>query len=113
MNPDKETKKVLAKPLEKLAHEQVDMTPDGEPLTRAQKLARIVWDGALGHEELNKTTGKTEKIPPCQWYINLLFDRLEGKTITKVVTKGKDRVPIAERVSALSKVKMNKLAESQ
>ena len=85
-------------------------------LSKADDLARFIWRCALGYTEeiLNKDTGemvKTVYHAPDKWAINLLFERLEGKT-TIVPTEVGGRPSLADRVEAESKKTINKIADS-
>jgi ethanolamine utilization protein EutP (predicted NTPase) len=108
---DKTAKRVLTKALEALSTQAVTQNDDGEIITRAERLAELVWQYALGFTDTDVKTGKEVVHRPATWAIHLLFDRMEGRVVTKIVTKGKDKVSVADRVSELSKTSINRLAE--
>jgi len=74
--------KFLSQALRDLSQENHDTDGDRDK-TRAECLARYVWDAALGHErsEVDKATNTIiqKYCPPQTWAIHLLFERLEGK----------------------------------
>jgi hypothetical protein len=73
--------KFLSEALRNLANEAHD-TDGSETKTRAQCLAQLVWDYALGYtKKVRNKEGKLvdQIIEPRTWAITLLFDRLEGR----------------------------------
>ena len=62
---------------------QVDKE-DPKKRTRAERLAELVWERALGYETTSiDEDGKeaTIKQPPAQWAINVILDRTEGRVM--------------------------------
>ena len=80
-NPNITMGRFLSQALRELASEQHDIGTS-ESLTRAQCLAKLVWDNALGYTRMikNKEGMLVEQsIEPRTWAINIIFDRLEGR----------------------------------
>jgi len=102
--------KILSDSLRNLANSAEDSTPDGEILTKADKLAQIVWDHAIGHTYVN-AKGERKRVLPCTWAIQLIFDRLEGRVIASMDDIA-DRPKPVDRISKLTVDRCNKLVES-
>lgn len=102
-NPRISAGKFLSQALKELAQEVHDT--DGETVkTRAECLARIVWNSALGFKEKyidSEGNLKEKLIAPQVWAINLIFDRLEGK-VPSGDEDGKSEVTLAQRVEKLN-----------
>ena len=99
----------LTKQLRRLAA-QIDAISGktGDMISKAEKLAEVVWDRAIGYEE-KTADGKLVVHKPEPWAINLLFDRLEGRVPISVDDKtGKT---LADKVSELGKAKLNAMLE--
>ena len=100
--------------MRKLAEEAFSVTDDGTPLTRAEALARLLWNMALGYSEKVRDENGTLKDvahPPVAWASQFLYDRLEGRPQT-AIAEDETRVKAAERVRDLSKQRLNKMAAS-
>lgn len=111
-NTPQYTQKQLTELLRKVAAESISMDDSGELITYAEKLARVVWQKAVGYTETQYKNGETfEKIhPPAAWAIQMLMDRLEGK-VTTVSEEGPERLSAADRVGALCVSTVNNLTE--
>jgi hypothetical protein len=96
---------ILSKYLRALALDIESMSDDGDPITKAQKLAALVWDYALGHKDPDDPK---KKVPPATWAIELLFNRVEGK-IPLALPEESGR-SLTEKVSDLGKARANSLA---
>ena len=105
------TRKMLSEALERLACEAEDMTAENEVITKAGKLAEIVWQNALGFETAGKD-GKVVVTKPQVWAINLIYDRLEGR-VGSTSEPGRERPTAAKKMSAITKTRLNKLAEDK
>jgi hypothetical protein len=98
---------ILSKYLRALALDIESMDDSGDPVTKAQKLAELVWKHALGFTD---EKDPTKRIPPATWAIELLFNRVEGK-IPLAVVEDQGR-SLTDKVSDLGKAKANSLAEA-
>lgn len=98
--------------LRQVASEAETVNDDGDLVTNAEKLARVIWKKALGYVESQNRNGETfEKIhPPTQWAIQLLMERLEGKVANAVEDK-EQTVTAADRVGELCVETVNRLTE--
>lgn len=100
----------LTKHLHKLADEVIDVSKATlDPITRAERLASVVWDLALGCPYIDKN-GEEQKKPPVQWAVQMIFDRLEGKVADIADTK--ETVSLAEKIGQVHKAKLNALTEA-
>ncbi len=106
------TGKLLTKKLCELALDIIEIEPSSQRgTTRAEKLARIVWDHAIGYIE--RTTNKTGEIKetthrPAPWAITLLMDRIEGK-VANAVDSGIDRPSLGSRLEEIGAKRINKI----
>ena len=102
---------ILSKYLRALALDVETTDADGDPVTKAQALATLVWKHALGfskREPTEKNPNQMIEIPPATWAITLLYDRIEGK-IPLAVIEDQGR-SLIDKVSDLGKAKANSLA---
>jgi hypothetical protein len=98
---------ILSKYLRALALDIESMSDDGDPITKAQKLADLVWKYALG---ITDEKDPTKKAAPAVWAIELLYNRIEGKVPLAIVEEGGRS--LTEKVSDLGKAKANALASA-
>lgn len=111
MVPGKLYGKHLTEELRKLAVEAVDITPDGDPITRQQKLARMIWNYALGwSEKLRDADGNlVEKIhPPVAWAMQYLYERMEGRA-PNAMPESEAGIKATDKVRELAKQRLNAL----
>lgn len=98
----------VTKHLRQLAAEAHDWTEDGV-ITKGEALAMLLWKRALGWEE-EKTNAEgisvVVKHEPAAWAIQLVYDRMEGKT-PQAITEDETKVRAADRVRELAKSRMN------
>jgi len=113
MSAPRYTSRELTKHLRALAIEAHDTTPEGDVITRSQKLAEILWKKALGHTEAvpDRKTGKIEERynPPEAWAMTMIYERLEGRVANATVEDG-GKVSVTDKVSELALERANKLA---
>lgn len=100
----------LSEALRTLAAEEHDIgTSDN--LTRAECLAKIVWDYALGFtRKVKNKEGKlvNEVVGPKTWAIDIIFDRLIGR----VAQQGEDtqgKAKLVDRVEEIDKKQFQNL----
>ena len=104
--------RALTTEVRKLAEEAFSVTDDGTPLTRAEALARLLWNLALGYKEkVRDDSGTMKEVshPPIAWAAQYLYERLEGRPQT-AIAEDETRVKAAEKVRELSKQRLNKMA---
>jgi len=109
--PNGMSKRAISERLEALAEQVVDMDEGGEPLTRADKLARMLWDRALGYKEEKMGDDGVTHIRehrPENWAIATVIDRIEGKTITRTIEAEDRSVSPAKKINDIAKSKINK-----
>ena len=88
--------------LRQLAAEAESIRDDGEMITRAEALAMLIWNYALGWEEPDPDDpNKTILHRPQQWAIQLLYDRMEGKA-PNAVENDAGTMTAADRVGELA-----------
>lgn len=78
--------------------------------TRAEALARKMWQIAQGYDE-HLDSGKIKKHAPDKAMITIILDRLEGRVLAVDVKDQKRKATVADRVSEQSKERINALAK--
>lgn len=81
-------------------------------VTRAEALARLLWDMALGRiKVVDMETGKIsiESVPPDKHAMDVIIDRMEGRVGTFEDEKKKSE-SIPDRISRKNKTRANKIA---
>lgn len=99
--------------LKELLAEAHDMTVEGDLVTKGEAIARLLIQKALGWEEKTKDDEGKELLvyhKPEAWAIQLVYDRVEGKT-PQAVTEDDVRIKAAERVRELAKQRLNGLTD--
>jgi hypothetical protein len=112
-SPRRYNTKELTNHLRELAAEAHDWTEAEGVLTKGEALARLLWRTALGWTEKKVDDEGTEQVvthAPAAWAIQLVYDRMEGKTPV-AVEENEQRLTAAERVSDLAKGRLNALTE--
>ncbi len=88
----------------------IDNGEEARMCARAEKLAEIIWQNALGFKEVD-TKANVEIIhPPSLSYMKILLERLEGKV--QDVSAPKSKKSMADRISEVNKSKINKIAKN-
>jgi hypothetical protein len=100
---------ILSKYLRCLALEVETVDENGDPITKAQALAMLVWKHALGFLDRDDKGQETQRKPEV-WAIELLYNRVEGKIPVAVVEESGRS--LTEKVSDLGKARINSLAET-
>lgn len=109
------TGKELTKFLRQLAVDVESSADDGTPQTKAECLARLLWQKALGYKAQEMrgegaSRAMTEVYhPPESWAIQMIYERLEGKVANSAPEDG-TRTTAAERISDLSRQRINAMA---
>jgi len=110
---------LLSRFLKEIANEKTELVRDPETgedrlATKAEALARLIWQMALGWREAVKTKkGVMEEIihHPDKAMIHMIFDRLEGRIPYTTVSGDKKKIPVSQRMSEESKKRINALAK--
>ncbi len=105
------TGRLLTSKLRELAMDIIEIDPGSEKATtRAEKLARIVWDHALGYVEIVGSGNKQTEIlhKPAPWAIAVLMDRIEGR-VANAADPGVDRPGLGERLKGTGTKRINKI----
>jgi hypothetical protein len=84
---------------------------DGKKLTKAEHLAQLIWNFALGYNEYDEETGETRRVKPSTWAIHLILDRLEGKVGSNDM-QNLSKATLADEISDMTKEDVNAMAES-
>lgn len=105
--------KALTAALRELANEAIDIEPDGTPIMRHQKLAKLLMDMALGYtvKERNEEGNWREVYhKPVAWAIQYVFERLEGRLPMQAAVEDGTRRRASETVRELAKERLNGIA---
>jgi len=86
---------------------------EGNPLTRLQALALLIWQKALGYTEIDGKTGTEIVHSPDRGFITTIYDRLDGKMAPAIANNGKKKATVADRVEEQSKRRLNQMAEKE
>lgn len=86
---------------------------EGNPLTRLQALALLIWKKALGWTETDPKTGTEIIHNPDRGFITMVYDRLDGKMAPAVADNGKKKATLSDRVGEQSKRRLNQMAEKE
>jgi len=116
--------KLLSKFIREIASEEYDdpiIKARGEEavmVTKAEAIARHIWNVALGFvEEVDiykdgvKIGVKLEAHKPDKWAINMIWDRMEGRVGQADAKSGSDKASLAEKVSGLGAKRVNQIAK--
>ena len=86
---------------------------DGNPLTRLQALALLIWQKALGWKEVDPKTGTEIIHSPDRGFITMIYDRLDGRVAPAVADAGKKKATLSDKVAEQSKKRLNILAQEE
>lgn len=100
----------LTKFLRELAEEMHTMGDAGEMVTKAEALARLLWDKALGYKHRDPKTGETKWYKPESWAIQLIYERMEGKAPVTMEPET-SRITAAQKIGDLARNRLNSEAE--
>lgn len=105
---------LLSKFIKEIATEETEVKVEGDPqmITKAEALVRIIWKNALGYTEVimehdgDKLIERKHIVKPNPAYINLIYDRMEGKA--GIVGEANKRPQtIADKVGEAGKARIN------
>lgn len=112
--PGRLSGRMLTNHLRTLAGEAHTVTNSGDPLTREQVLADLIWKQALGWtEEFRDDNGTLIKKvhPPVAWAQQYLFERIEGRAPVSI-PENEGGLKAADKVSDLAKQRVNQRAKA-
>jgi hypothetical protein len=90
-----------------IASEVTEVGPDNETMvTKAEKLARIIWTKALGTGEPTLKAGKLYHPSPDMEAMKIILDRIDGKVLNTDEIKQRDE-SIPDRISKIGRDKIN------
>lgn len=112
-NANRYSKQALTHHLRLLAREVHDVSKkNGDPITRAEALAKLLWDKALGYESQERNDmGAVVTVThrPESWAIQLLYDRLEGR-VPNAPEEDNDRPRALENLRRVARERANAIA---
>lgn len=101
--------KLITDSLKQIASEVTEVGPDNETLvTKAEKLARILWAKALGTGEPTLKAGKLYRPTPEMEAMKIILERIDGKVLNTDEVKQRDE-SIPDKISQLGKDKINNI----
>jgi hypothetical protein len=106
--------RALSKHLNLVGLELHSADAEGNPITNEEALARLLWNMALGYEEMTRNEeGTMTRVvhKPVAWAIQYIYDRKEGRAAPTVL-EDEGRMKAAEKVRDLAKARLNGLAVS-
>ena len=98
--------------LRKLGFEEYTVSDDGTPITRFEQLAKIIWDRALGYTETDIKNNVEIIHKPEKHFIDLIYDRMEGKVPTASSGDKENKAKLTDKVSDQLKSRLNAIAEN-
>lgn len=100
----------LTQHLRALAAEAITIDNNGNVVTRGEKLASDLWERAIGYESKDpKDPDKIVKHAPEAWAIQLIYERMEGKSPTALPDEA-GGMKVTDRVDELHKDRLNQMA---
>jgi hypothetical protein len=106
------SKRLLSQKLKELAEQAVSVEDNGDPISRAEALAKLIWDKALGcvtMERDDEGNLKERRNKPEAWAIQFLAERMEGKAPQAVADEASG-IRAADRVRDLAKDRINRIS---
>ena len=106
---------ILSSLLRDIAEEKTevnDSVDDPKMISKAEKLARLIWKKGLGWTEQQLVNNELTDIahPPDRVYVGMLLDRLEGR-VAAVEPGKKERRTVADRVGDQIKKRINSVSK--
>lgn len=104
--------RALTKHLQALGQEAVTINDAGDPITREEALARLLWNMALGWtEKARNDEGNWVEVihKPVAWAMQAVWDRREGK-VPQAIGEDEGRIKASDKVRELAKDRLNALA---
>jgi len=114
--PTKLSTKALTRYLNEMGALVHTVDDEGNPISREQALADLLWKKALGYTEMGRDDdgNRCEVVhKPEAWAMQYIFERREGKAPAAVQTEDADRIRAADKVRELARERLNKLAAAK
>jgi hypothetical protein len=93
-----------------IAEEKTENGPEESIITKAEKLARILWQRALGNGPPGiDSKGKMIRQSVDMAAVSMILDRVEGKVLSTEELQKKDE-SIPDRISRIGRDKVNKIS---
>lgn len=111
--PKKYNSKQLTEHLRQLAAEAHDWTEEDGVITKGEAMARLLWKKALGWSESTvDDEGNEKKVyhKPESWAIQLVYERMEGRTPQALTEEEDQGRKVHEEVRDLARARLNDLA---
>mgnify|MGYP006272615441 CR=1 FL=1 len=113
--PKKYNSRQLTENLRQLAAEAHDWSMEDGAITKGEALAKLLWKKALGYtEETTDDEGNTKQVyhKPEAWAIQLVYERMEGKTPQAIQDDEGNKRKAKDEVRDLAKARLNDLAKT-
>ncbi len=101
----------LSKLIKRIGHEQHTIDDVGAGITKFEALARYVWDAALGYTSKDVKSGVEVVYHPDKGFINLIFERTEGKVAPAASSDGNKKATLSTRIKEQSKRRLNQMSK--
>ena len=111
--PKKYNSRDLTNHLRELAAEAHDWSEEDGAITKGEAMARLLWRKALGYTETTVDDEGNEKEvyhKPEAWAIQLVYERIEGKTPQAMEEDRGDKPKAKDHVRELAQSRLNDLA---
>lgn len=102
---------LLSTHLRKIAQEATETDKEGNMITKAEALARLMFKLALGYTEVDIKAGIETIHGPDRGMIGSIWDRIEGRAAPTTDNLAKKRT-LPQRVSTENKKRLNDIATS-
>jgi hypothetical protein len=105
----------LTEYLKRVAVEAHDWSEESGAISKSEALARILWNKALGSKEVKvNDKGEEREITnkPESWAIQLIYDRLEGKS-PMAIPDDEGKLTAADKVREMTKERANALVDDE
>jgi len=99
--------------IRELGNEFHTVDAEGNPLTRIEALALLVWKKALGFTEIDPKTGTETVHSPDRTFVSMIYDRLDGKMAPAIADRGKGKATLSDKVAEQSKRRLNQMAKEK
>ena len=103
----------LSKLIKRIGQEQHTIDDAGAAITKFEALARYVWSAALGYTSKDVKTGVEVVHYPDKSYVNMIFDRTDGKVAPAVSNDGKKKATLSTRIKEQSLRRLNQMSKEK
>ena len=111
--PQRYNSRQLTEHLRQLAAEAHDWSMEDGMITKGEALARLLWRKALGYTEKTKDDEGNEVEEwhkPEAWAIQLVYERMEGKTPQAIGEDESRKRKVKDEVQDLARARLNDIA---